>query len=105
MSSPAPAITALLWVLVGLVVGAAHLWVLHRALARVDVLDPGKAGARLALTFPLRLLAVAPILFLAARAGLWACLGLVAGSVTSRWLVLGLFSGQARHSFRWRRQG
>lgn len=105
MGNLAPIATGLAWVFVGLAVGVGHLWALHRILARADALDAGRAGTRIALTFPLRLLAVAPVLFLAARSGLWACLGFVAGSLAGRWMILGLFGGQGRHPFRWLKQG
>jgi hypothetical protein len=85
LSGAAP---ALWWALIGATLAGVHLWMLWHALARADPLDPARAGTRVATTMPLRLLALAPVLVMAARTGLWACVGLVAGSLVGRWLLV-----------------
>ena len=105
MSSLGVAPVLLLWALIGAALAVMHLWMLRRALDRVDPAVPARAGARVATGMPLRLLAVAPILMFAARAGLWACLGLVAGNLVGRWLGLVCLRGRSSLPIRCYRQG
>ena len=65
-----------------------HLWLVERALRSAAHLAPAKAGKRVARGLPLRLLVLAPILVLAVRTGLWACLGWVLGAWVGRWVAL-----------------
>ncbi len=105
MNSIAVAPLVLLWTLIGVALAGVHLWMLRCALQRVEPLEPSRAGVRLAASMPLRLLAVAPILALAARAGLWACLGLVAGSLAGRWLGVWYLRGRLPLPIRCHKQG
>jgi hypothetical protein len=105
VNSLGEALLALLWALIGAGLAGIHLWMLRRALHRAGSLDPARAGMRLATTMPLRLLAFAPVLALAARAGLWACLGLVAGSLAGRWLLVRYLWGRQPFSIRRHKQG
>jgi len=105
VSSIALAPLVLLWMLIGVALAGIHLWMLRCALQRVEPLEPSRAGVRLATGMPLRLLAVAPILALAARAGLGACLGLVAGSLAGRWLGVWYLRGRLSLPIRCQKQG
>ena len=105
MSSLGVVPLVLLWVLIGAALAGMHLWMLRRALDRADPADPARAGTRVATGMPLRLLAVAPILALAARAGLWACLGLVGGSLAGRWLGVWYLRGRRALPIRCFKQG
>jgi len=96
---------ALLWVLVGVALAAVHLWMLRRALDRAKPLSPTRAATRLAVTMPVRLLALSPVLLIAARAGLWACVGLVAGGVAGRWFLVRCLQGHRALLVRGRKQG
>lgn len=95
----------LLWVPIGAALAALHLWLLWRALAKAELLGPARAGTRLATTMPLRMLLAAPILACAARAGLWACLGLVAGSLICRWITVWWMRVRPAGSIRCHTQG
>jgi|YNPNPStandDraft_1061719.scaffolds.fasta_scaffold16984_3 hypothetical protein len=82
--------TAMLgWLLVGMGSGALHLWWLRRDLERVARNAPAVAGRRIVGGFVARLLALTPILYLAARGGLVACLAWVLGALLARWVVVG----------------
>ena len=71
----------------GLAGACLHLWLLHLSLRRVSQMTPKQAGARIARSVPLRLVALAPLLVVVARAGLLACGTYVIGSLLGRWLV------------------
>lgn len=73
--------------LIGLGAAVLHAIVLRRAIGRVRHLAPRLAGRRLARGVPLRVLAWAPVLLIAARVGLVACLGLITGSLAGRWMT------------------
>lgn len=105
MSSLGTAPLVLLWALIGVALAGAHLWMLWSALERAEPLDPARAGTRLAMGMPLRLLAVAPVLALAARTGLWACLGLAGGSLAGRWLGVWYLRGRRPPPIRCHKQG
>lgn len=79
----------LAWLLVGMGCGALHLWWLRRDLERIASNTPAGAGRRIVGGFLVRLLALAPILYFAARGGLAACLVWVLGTLAIRWLVVG----------------
>jgi len=91
-------VPALWWLPIGAALAGVHLWMLWRALSRADSLDPSRAGTRVAITMPLRLAALAPVLVIAAHAGLWACVGLVGGGLAGRWLLIRYL--RDRRSFR-----
>ena len=105
MSSLGPVVILLLWVCIGVAMGAGHLWMLWRALARIDTEDFRRARVRVAGSLPLRLLVVAPLLYLAVRTGFWACLGLVLGSLATRVWALYQVGRHDRLPLPWRRQG
>lgn len=96
---------ALWWALAGVALAGAHLLMLRRALNRAEPLGATRAGSRLAATMPIRLLALSPVLLIAARAGLWACVWLVAGSLTGRWLFVRRLQGQRALLMRGHKQG
>ena len=77
----------LLWFLIGVGTCLLHLLLLRRSLDRTAGLHPAEAGRRVRKGLPLRLLALAPVLLVVARAGLVACIGWTAGSLLTRWLV------------------
>lgn len=93
--------TALYDLALGTVAGAAtcalHLWVLWRGLARLAPGAAPQAGRRLVRGLPWRLLLWAPACLLAARLGLFGCLGLLAGAAAVRWwtVIRALRSGPA----------
>ena len=77
----------LLWVLVGVLFGGLHLLLLRRSVERVKSLDSMQAKQGILRGLPIRLLCWAPVLVLAARAGLLACAALVVGSMLVRWMA------------------
>jgi len=81
-------LTVVCWFVIGSASSFIHLWLLGRAVHKAQHLAPARAGKRIARGLPLRLLALAPILSLAAKAGLWACLGWALGAWMGRWVVL-----------------
>lgn len=80
-------ILAFLWVLVGLAAALVHLLLLRVALNRVSSAPSYQAARRIALGLPLRLLALTPFLWGAAKSGLLACGGLMVGLLLGRWLL------------------
>jgi hypothetical protein len=94
MNNISPWVVALVWLLIGAACGCAHLLWLRRSLNRLDANNPGSMQ-RLVLGLPLRLLAVAPFLFFAARSGLPSSGGFILGSLLGRWgLCLGTMMRQ-----------
>ena len=76
-----------LWIAVGVALSGVHLAMLWAALSRAANKPAQQAGYSIVKGLPLRLLVLTPMLVLAARSGLWACLGLVIGSVAGRWAI------------------
>jgi len=64
---------------------ALHLWLLWRGLMRLGPVTATVAAGRMMRGLPLRLLLWAPGCLLAARLGLFGCIGLVVGSAILRW--------------------
>ncbi|MCD6520358.1 MAG: hypothetical protein J7M05_10605 [Anaerolineae bacterium] len=87
-----------LWFLVGFLVAYGHLLWLRHSIERVAHLPAHEASRRIVKGFPLRLLVFSPVLFVAARAGLEACLGLLFGSLVGRWWVYHRLVGAAETS-------
>lgn len=81
-------VRGLCWILVGIAFSSFHLFLLRRALGHVAGRDPVVAGRRMARGFLLRLVLLAPFLFVVARQGLVASGGLILGSLLGRWLSL-----------------
>ena len=79
--------SVLLWVGIGLAAACVHALMLRRAVDRVSHLEAKVAGRRLAWGAPLRVLAWSPVLLVAARAGLAACVALIVGTLIGRWLM------------------
>lgn len=75
------------WLLIGLASSALHLALLRRSLEAARGRKAELAGRRVAGGLPLRLLALSPVLYLAARSGLAACIGLAAGLSAGRILA------------------
>ncbi|HHX65311.1 MAG TPA: hypothetical protein GX702_10530 [Chloroflexi bacterium] len=94
-----PLLQIIIWFVIGAGCGCAHLLWLRRSLNRVDAEKP-RTIRRFALGMPLRLLAVAPFLILAARQGLPASVGFILGSVIGRW-ALYLGTGMYRIPATW----
>lgn len=80
-------VRGLCWILFGVVFSIFHLFLLRRALTQVIDRDPAVAGRRMARGFLLRLVLLAPFLFLVARQGLVASGGLILGSLLGRWFL------------------
>ena len=81
------AVTVWLWIPIGMVLSGIHLAMIGFALSRAATKPAEQAGRMIVQGLPLRLLILTPILILAAQSGLWACLGLVIGSVAGRWTI------------------
>ena len=79
--------TVWLWIPMGVVLSGMHLAMIGFALSRAATKPAEQAGRMIVQGLPLRLLILTPILILAAQSGLWACLGLVIGSVAGRWTI------------------
>jgi len=77
----------LLWLLIGAGSFFLHAFLVQRALGQVTGLSPTDAGHRMRKGLPLRLLALTPVLLIAARTGLVACVGWTVGSLLGCWLV------------------
>jgi len=83
------------WLLIGLASSALHMALLRRSLNAVWGKRARVASRRVASGLPLRLLVLSPVLCLAARSGLAACIGFVAGLSAARlvagaWVLRGL---------------
>jgi len=78
---------ALLWTVVGIAASLVHLALLRRALLASLNLAPQRAKERVSRGLPFRLLILTPVLVLAARSGLIACIAFVVGSLIGRWLA------------------
>jgi hypothetical protein len=76
-----------LWIVGGVLLSGIHMAMIGFALSRAATKPAEEAGRIIARGLPLRLLILTPILILAAQSGLWACLGLVIGSVAGRWTI------------------
>ena len=77
----------LAWLLIGVATCLLHALLVRRALGRVGGLTPTRAGRRVRKGLPLRLLALTPVLAIAARTGLVACVGWAVGFLVGRWLI------------------
>lgn len=74
----------ILWLLTGLATSALHLAMLHRAVNALHARSAAQAQRAVTFGVPLRLLGLAPVLYLVARAGLIASLAWLAGFVAAR---------------------
>ncbi len=92
MASLPPLLTAILWVVIGAGLGAAHLVWLWRAVRAVDGQEPVVAGRRLSGGLPLRLVVMLPFLLVAVNMGFYACIGVVIGLWLGRALAYLLVS-------------
>ena len=91
-----PLLTVSGWLVAGAAAGVAHIALLRRALVWAHAAgDADEAVRRVVRRFPLRLLAVAPVLLVAARSGLWACLALVCGLLIGRLAVIAYLGWRA----------
>ncbi len=90
------AVTVWLWIAVGVAFSGIHLAMIGFALNRAASKPAEQAGRMIVQGLPLRLLVLTPILILAAQNGLWACLGLVIGSVGGRWTICYLVERRGR---------
>jgi len=81
----------LLGLVLGLMASAAHLLLLHRAVFQTAGAGASDVGQRITRGFPIRLLAVSPLLFIAARLGLYACIGLLVSWLVGRFLLFCLY--------------
>jgi hypothetical protein len=90
------AVTVWLWIIVGVLLSGVHMAMIGSALSRAATKPAEEAGRIIVRGLPLRLLILTPILILAAQNGLWACLGLVIGSVAGRWTICYLVERRGR---------
>jgi hypothetical protein len=90
------AVTVWLWIAVGVLLSGIHMAMIGFALSRAAAKPAEQAGRMVVQGLPLRLLVLTPILVLAAQSGLWACLGLVTGSVAGRWIICYLVERRGR---------
>jgi hypothetical protein len=74
----------IVWLLTGLATSALHLVMLRRAVNALHACSPAQAQRAVMRGVPLRLLALTPVLYLVARAGLIASLAWLAGCVIAR---------------------
>ncbi len=80
-------VESLLWLLIGVTTCLLHALLVRRALGRFGGLTPTHAGRRMRNGLPLRVLALTPVLVVAARAGLVACVGWAVGFLVGGWLI------------------
>ncbi|TEU18773.1 MAG: hypothetical protein E3J25_00775 [Anaerolineales bacterium] len=78
---------SLTWLLIGVATCLLHALLVRRALGRVGGLTPTHAGRRMRKGLPLRVLALTPVLVVAARAGLVAGVSGAGGFVGGGWLI------------------
>jgi len=81
----------LVGLLLGLMASAAHLTLLHRAVFQPLGARPVNPSRRIVRGFPIRLLVVSPILLVAARLGIYACVGLLVSWLVGRFLLFWLY--------------
>jgi hypothetical protein len=90
------AVTVWLWLAMGVLLSGMHMAMIGFALSRVATKPAEEAGRMIVRGLPLRLLVLTPLLILAVQSGLWACLGLVTGSVAGRWTICYLVERRGR---------
>ena len=78
----------LLWTLVGGITATVNLWMLHRCIERTCNIEPRQAAWRITSRSLLRLLAMLPLLFLAAKGGPAASIGFLVGYLLGRTIVI-----------------
>ena len=88
--------TVWLWPAMGVLLSGIHMAMIGFALRRAATKPAEQAGRIIMWGLPLRLLVLTPILILAVQSGLWACLGLVIGSLAGRWTICYLVERRGR---------